>query len=155
MSKPLLSAIFVCLMLPGIAVAQDQAGQDAGSCRAAMDAAEKLRKSEDSEELKKSLSLYQEALGCLGPAPTQHKADVMVKVSRLLLELNRHDEALDSLNSALEALQQLGDQNTDVLQDEAKVLGNLGYDYRILGKMDQALSYFEHALHLFERLHDL
>jgi CHAT domain-containing protein/tetratricopeptide (TPR) repeat protein len=72
----------------------------------------------------------------------------------VLLELNQHDEALDSLNSALAALQQLGDQNTDVLQDEAKVLGNLGYDYRILGKMDQALSYFERALHLFERLHD-
>lgn len=138
-----------------IAVAQCQTGQDAGSCRAAIDAAEKLQKSEDTEDLKKSLSLYQEALGCLGPAPTQYKADVMVKASRVLLELNQHDEALVSLYSALAALQQLGDQNTDVLQDEAKVLGNLGYDYRILGKMDQALSYFEQALHLFERLHDL
>jgi CHAT domain-containing protein/tetratricopeptide (TPR) repeat protein len=155
MSNPFRSAIFFCLLLPGIAAAQDNAGQDAGSCQAAIDAADKLRTSEDPEKLQKSLSLYQEALRCLGPIPTHSKAKVLRKVSRVLLDLNRHDEALESLNSALAALQQLGDQNTGVLGDEANVLGNLGYDYRILGKMDQALPYFEQALHLFERLRDL
>jgi CHAT domain-containing protein/tetratricopeptide (TPR) repeat protein len=155
MSKPFRSAIFFCLMLPGIAAAQGQAGQDAGSCRAAIDAADKLMQSESKEDWKNSLSFYNQAVNCLGPAPTQLRAHTLVQISRTLLLLNQQSEAMTSLQSALDALRQLSDQNTDVLKDEAKVLGNLGYGYKILGKLDQALPYFEQALPLFGRLGDL
>ena len=155
MSKPLLSAIFVCLMLPGIAMAQDQTGQDAGSCAAAIDAADKLMRSESKEDWKKSLSLYNQAVTCMGPAPTQLKAHTLVQISRTMLLLNQQSDALKSLQSALDALQQLTDQNTEVLKDEAKVLGNLGYGLQILGQMNQALPYYERSLEVFERLGDL
>jgi len=138
-------------MLPRIAAAQDHAGQDEGSCQAIIDAAEK---SERKEDWKSALSLYNKAKDCLGHAPTQRRAHILVEISRAMLKLNQQSEALITLRSALEALQQLSDQNTEVLTDEAKVLGNLGYGHKIRGELDEALPYFEQVLPLFERLHD-
>src|SRR5262249_56745580 len=63
--------------------------------------------------------------------------------------------ALDSLQNALVSLQQLGEQNEDVLKDEARVLGNLGYGWKTVGQMDKALSYFNQALELFRKLGDV
>src|ERR1051325_10815613 len=155
MCKPLRVVIFVCLMLPRMSVAQNHAGQDAGSCGATIAEADKLLQSERKEDWKESLSRYNQAVACLGPAPTQLRAHTLVKISRAMLLLNQQSEALTSLQSALKALQQLSDQNPEVLKDEAKVLGNLGYGLQILGQMNQALPYYERALEIFERLRDL
>src|SRR5438270_10968737 len=155
MSKPVLLAIFVCLMLPGIALAQNQAGPDADSCRATIELADKLLGSERSEDWKNSVSLYNQAVTCLGPAPTQLRAHTLVQISRAMLLLNRQSEALTSLQTALDALQQLSDQNAEVIKDEARVLGNLGYRLQILGRLDQALPYYERTLQIFERMGDL
>src|SRR5690348_353753 len=136
MWKPLLSAI-VCLMLPGIAAAQGQAGQDAGNCRAAIDAADKLMQSESKEDWKNALSFYDQAVTCMGPAPTQLRAHTLVKISRTMLLLNQQSKMMTRIKPELDALQQLNDQNTDVLKDEAKVLGNLGHAQQTLGHMEE------------------
>src|ERR1051326_489541 len=155
MCKPLRVVIFVCLMLPRMSVAQNHAGQDAGSCGTTIAEADKLLQSERKEDWKEALPIYNQAVACLGPAPTQLRAHTLVKISKAMLLLNQQSEALTSLQSALKALQQLSDQNPEVLKDEAKVLGNLGYGLQILGQMNQALPYYERALEVFERLGDL
>lgn len=142
-------------MLPRIGVAQNHAGQDAGSCDAMVAEGDKLLQSERKEDWKESLSIYNQAVTCLGPAPTQLRAHILVKISRAMLLLNQQSKALASLESALVALRQLSDQNTEVLKDEAKVLGNLGYRLQILGHIDEALPYYEQALDAFEHLGDL
>jgi CHAT domain-containing protein len=155
MSKKFLSAIFSCLMLPGIVIAHDQAKQAGGSCGTIIDAADKSRASERAEDQTKALSLYQAAVDCLGPAPTQLRAETLMKFSRFRLSLEQYSPAVDNLRDALTTLQQLADQNLAVQTDEAKVNGNLGYALKMLAQLDQALPYFDEARKDFEKLGDL
>jgi tetratricopeptide (TPR) repeat protein len=155
MSNPFRSAIFFCLLLPGIAAAQDQAGQDASSCRAVIDAADKLMQSENKEDWKESLSRYDQAVTCLRPAHAQLWAHTLVKISRTMLLLNQQSKMMARLKPELDALQQLNDQNTEVLKDQAKVWGNLGHAQQTLGHMEEALSNYKEVLKAFERLGDL
>ena len=157
MFRGLPAVLYIYLVLPGIILPQvpHSEEQNAGSCKAILDQAEELSKSENTGILKRALSLYIEASECLGPAPTQMKASTLVKISRMQLLLNDYSHALDSLDRALKTLQQLGEQNAEVRTTAAKVIGNRGYARKMLGQMDAALSEFKEALNRFEELGDI
>ncbi len=155
MLKPCMAPVFVYFVLSSVFWAQNQGTQNQGNCRAAIDAADKLRASEAAEDQLKALSLYKEALDCLGPAPTQLKAETLMRYSKLQLVLDQYSDASPNLQEALKILQQLPDQNVEIRTDEAWVYGNLGYAWKMLGQFDQAIHNFEEAGRRFEELGDI
>jgi tetratricopeptide (TPR) repeat protein len=155
MWKPYMAAVIVCLVLSGVNWAQDQGSQNAGNCGGIIDAANKSGTSERTEDQIKALSRYKEAIDCLGPALTQLKAETLMKYSRSENILDQYPQALENLQNALKILEKLPDQNAEVQTDEAKVYGNLGYAWKMLGQLDQALDKFEEARERFEGLGDI
>lgn len=155
MLKPFMAAVFVYLVLSGAIWAQSQEPRNAGNCSSIINAADKSSASERAEDQTKALSLYKEAIDCLGLAPTQLKAETLMKRSRLQISLEQYSPAVDNLRDALITLQQLTDQNVAVQTDEAKVNGNLGYALKMFAPLDQALPYFDEARKGFEKLGDL
>jgi tetratricopeptide (TPR) repeat protein len=155
MRKPVMVGLYVWLMMCGVVPGQVQStGPDAEGCRSSFVAAEGLSKSEDPDALASAVSRYDEALRCIGPAPTHRRAKALMRVARLRLVLNLYDQALDNLNQALSTLQQLGNQDSQVRADEAIVFGNLAYARKILGVFDPAISDFKRALDLFREVGD-
>jgi tetratricopeptide (TPR) repeat protein len=156
MFKPLMAGICVWLMLCAVGLAQVPVAvrQDAENCDSTFTAADRLFKSEDPETLAKVVSLYEDALACIGHAPTERRAKTLMRIARLQLVLNQYDQALDNLDQALNNLQQLGNQDSDVSNDKAIVFGNQAYAKKILGEFDPAILNFERALALFKELGD-
>src|SRR5215472_529753 len=152
MIRTRMAVLCFCLLLPPVPGFQVQAAQESPNCDALMATAEQLSAAEEASAQETALNAYKRALSCYGAAPTEQRARVLSKIARTQLLLSEYNEALETLQLALDDFRELPDQNAEVRLNEARVVGNRAYAQKMLGQMDQALAGFQESLNLFRDL---
>lgn len=130
-----------------------QTTRHATNCEDIIAAAKGRSNSEDPQDWKEAVNLYRQVLDCLPVQDGLQRARILASISKIQMDLGEFKEALNDLQPAHQLLQQIS--NGDIRLDKARVAGNLGLSLKILGRLDEALIYFQEALHLFQDLGDL
>ena len=114
--------------------------------------AEKLRQQEGANAFDEALDLYQKALQCTDSERRDKRAEILLNIGRMQAHLERFEEALASLSSALEIFSQINHPTPEIEQLQAAVMVNKAYVLQSTGKVDEALPLYEKAGKLFHGL---
>ena len=107
------------------------------------------------QALSEALKLYQQSLNC-GPGvlPNEQRGEVLLKMGRVQLLLEKTRDALDSFSSAAEIFRQVEDRNDMVQRRYATALLNQAVALGSLRRMDDSLPVYNQARALFHSLGD-
>jgi|GEM_PF-5128533 CHAT domain-containing protein len=161
MARLLHKAVFclssvVLLIGRGSALRQDHAGTGPKDCAdAPSQAAEKLAREGKSQGLSEALKLYQQALDC-GPGnlSKERRGEVLLKMGRVQLVLEKTQEALNSFSSAAEIFRQIEHRSDTLERQYAAALLNQAVALGSLKRMDDSLPIYNQARELFHTLGD-